>query len=183
MYTSLNTKFSNFEKTAAGRDSILGLLMGKAPSRATTEAADTLISGAAANEALNDQISRNLGARIEEGRRRGALRGMISGGSTGLAAGGLTGAVLPRPREALKALSDLGIKKPDYNAEDLVNTLLDGANPLAVLAGGGLGALGLGYAGKRLGAGMGRVKGLREGLADIPGITSRRLENEILRRM
>jgi len=183
MYRSLNSKFSNFEKTAAGKDSILKLLFGKSPSRATSEAADALITGSAANEALNDQISRNLASRIEEGRRRGALKGMLSGASTGFTAGGLAGAVVPRPRAALEAINNLHVKNPDYGVDELVSTVLEGSNPLAVLAGGGLGALGLGYAGKKVGAGMGRVRGLKKGLSDIPGITSRRLENEILKRM
>lgn len=179
-YIPLNTKFSNFEKTASGKDSILKLLTGGSPSKYTSELADMATTGSRLDEALLDQIKRNTLARVEQGRRQGALSGLIAGGTIGSALGGSAGGLIGRSDEAMAALRAL---KEGATDSEILHAAFDGANPLAMLAGAGAGGLGLGYLGKKVGAGAGRVSGLVDAGADVGKIISARANNEILKRM
>ena len=179
-YTTLNTKFSNFEKTAAGKDSILKLLVGGSPSKYTSELADIATTGAKLDEPLMDQIKRNTLARIEQGRRRGALEGMMAGGAMGSALGAGGAGLIGRSDEAMAAVKALG---DAATADDILQAAYGGANPLAMLGGAGVGALGLGYAGKKIGAGAGRLGGLVQAGDDVGAIMRARAENKILSRM
>lgn len=179
-YISLNTKFSNFEKTASGKDSILKLLVGGSPSKYTSELADIATTGAKVDEALLDQLKRNTLARVEQGRRRGALNGLIAGGTVGSALGGGAGGLIGRSDEAMAAVRAL---KDGATDSEILHAAFDGANPLAMLAGAGAGGLGLGYLGKKVGAGTGRLSGLVDAGNDVGAIMRARADNELLRRM
>ena len=145
-------------KEAFSREA-LKTLLGKAPSSSITERANVALGGRAAGEGYLDLLNRQALVNMELGRRKGALKGLVNGAIAGgvIGGAGVPGYINSSKIESLIAKATSPGAREAAALKGLYEAMEE--YPLTALTAGVAGAGAGGFIGKRVGGGLGRVKG------------------------